>query len=65
MRPSYAAPDQIGAATVGGTVAQVVSSNVGGFEKGDWVQAFGGWQDYALSDGIGVINIGKSPENPS
>jgi len=38
---------------------------VGGFEKGDWVQAFGGWQDYALSDGIGVINIGKSPENPS
>ena len=63
--PSYAAPVQIGAVMVGGTVAQVVTSDVGGFEAGDWVQAFGGWQDYALSDGTGVINMGKSPENPS
>jgi hypothetical protein len=29
------------------------------------VLAFGGWQDCALSDGTGVINMGKSPENPS
>ncbi|HEY9038077.1 MAG TPA: NADP-dependent oxidoreductase [Roseovarius sp.] len=63
--PSYAAPVDIGAVMVGGTVAQVVSSDVDGFEKDDWVVAFGGWQDYALSDGIGVINLGKSPENPS
>ncbi|MDO8986154.1 NADP-dependent oxidoreductase [Cypionkella sp.] len=63
--PSYAAPVAIGAVMVGGTVAQVVSSNVAGFAAGDWVQAFGGWQDYALSDGIGVINMGPSPENPS
>ena len=26
---------------------------------------FGGWQDYALSDGKGVINMGRDPENPS
>ena len=63
--PSYAAPVEIGDVMVGGTVAQVVSSDVDGFEQDDWVVAFGGWQDYALSDGTGVINMGKSPEHPS
>jgi NADPH-dependent curcumin reductase len=63
--PSYAAPVEIGAVMVGATVAQVVSSDVGGFAAGDWVQAFGGWQDYALSDGTGVTNMGQSPVNPS
>lgn len=63
--PSYAAPVEIGAVMVGGTVAQVVSSDVNGFAPGDWVQAFGGWQDYALSDGKGVVNMGKSPDHPS
>ena len=63
--PSYAAPVEIGAVMIGGTVAQVVSSDVDGFAAGDWVVAFGGWQDYALSDGTGVINMGKDPKNPS
>ena len=63
--PSYAAPVEIGEVMVGGTVAQVVTSNVDGFGEGDWVVAFGGWQDYALSDGKGVINMGRNPENPS
>lgn len=63
--PSYAAPVGIGDVMVGGTVAQVVSSDVEGFAPGDWIVAFGGWQDYALSDGKGVINMGKAPENPS
>ncbi len=63
--PSYAAPVEIGDVMVGGTVAQVVSSDVDGFAEGDLVVAFGGWQDYALSDGKGVINMGKDPENPS
>lgn len=63
--PSYAAPVEIGNVMVGGTVAQVVTSDVDGFEKDDWVVAFGGWQDYALSDGSGVINMGKSPKTPS
>ncbi|OSP53941.1 NADP-dependent oxidoreductase [Pseudoruegeria sp. SK021] len=62
---SYADPVEIGDAMVGGTVSQVVRSDVSGFEAGDWVVAFGGWQDYALSDGTGVINMGKSPEHPS
>ncbi|APG45911.1 NADP-dependent oxidoreductase [Phaeobacter porticola] len=63
--PSYAAPVEIDAVMVGGTVAEVVTSNVKGYEKGDWVVAFGGWQDYTLSDGTGVINMGKTPQNPS
>lgn len=63
--PSYTAPVDIGAVMVGGTVSQVVRSEVDGFAEGDWVVAFGGWQDYALSDGSGVINLGQDPENPS
>ncbi len=63
--PSYAAPVEIGEVMVGGTVSQVVTSDVGGFAEGDWVVAFGGWQDYALSGGAGVINMGRDPENPS
>jgi NADPH-dependent curcumin reductase CurA len=63
--PSYAPPVEIGEVMVGGTVAQVVSSGVEGYEAGDWVVAFGGWQDYTLSDGTGVINMGKTPQNPS
>ena len=62
---SYAAPVEIGATMVGGTVSRVVSSNLGGFEAGDWVLSFNGWQDYAISDGTMVTNLGKTPENPS
>jgi NADPH-dependent curcumin reductase CurA len=38
---------------------------VNGFEAGDWVLSFNGWQDYALSNGAGVTNLGKTPDNPS
>ncbi|MEL7070761.1 MAG: NADP-dependent oxidoreductase [Cyanobacteria bacterium J06581_3] len=62
---SYADPVEIGGVMVGGTVSQVVASDVGGFEQGDWVVASGGWQDYAVSNGSGVVNMGKTPENPS
>lgn len=63
--PSYAPPVEIGGVMVGGTVAQVVTSDVDGFSEGDWVVAFGGWQDYVVSNGVGVINMGSAPENPS
>ncbi len=63
--PSYAAPVEIGGTMVGGTVAQVVTSDVTGYAPGDWVVAFGGWQDYTVSDGTMVINMGKDPQNPS
>ena len=64
-RPSYAPPVELGAVMVGGTVAEVLESDVDGFAPGDWVVAAGGWQDYALSDGTGVVNLGRNPENPS
>lgn len=63
--PSYAAPVQINDVMVGGTVSHVVSSDVPGFSNGDWVLSYNGWQDYALSDGSGVTNLGPSPKNPS
>lgn len=62
---SYAEPVAIGAPMVGGTVARVVTSDVDGFDVGDWVLSFNGWQDYALSDGSGVTNLGADPEHPS
>lgn len=63
--PSYAAPVGIGEVMVGATVAQVEQSNLAGFAPGDWVLAYGGWQDYVLSDGKGVAKLGASPTNPS
>jgi NADPH-dependent curcumin reductase CurA len=63
--PSYSPPVALGDVMVGGTVAQVVTSNVKGFTVGDFVLSFGGWQDYAVSDGKGVTNLGKAPAHPS
>lgn len=63
--PSYAAPVEIDGVMVGATVAQVITSSVADFETGDWVLSFNGWQDYALSDGVGVTNLGKTPSHPS
>ncbi|WP_444930841.1 NADP-dependent oxidoreductase [Microbulbifer sp. SSSA002] len=62
---SYAEPVALGDTMVGGTVSRVVESQLDGFEEGDWVLGYSGWQDYALSDGTGLINLGKSPEYPS
>ena len=62
---SYAAPVEIGEVMVGGTVSRVVTSDVKGFAPGDWVLNYGGWQDYSLSDGVGVTNLGPDPAHPS
>jgi len=63
--PSYAPPVALGGVMVGSTIARVVTSDVEGFGPGDWVLCLNGWQDYAVSDGKGVINLGASPEHPS
>lgn len=63
--PSYAAPVQIGEVMVGGTVSRVVKSNLDRFKPGDWVVSYSGWQDYALSNGKGVLNLGVNPAHPS
>ena len=62
---SYAAPVEIGGVMTGQVVAEVVTSDVEGFAPGDHVLAGSGWQDWAVSDGAGVRNLGKSPDNPS
>ncbi|EGR0788868.1 NADP-dependent oxidoreductase [Vibrio vulnificus] len=62
---SYAEPVGIDEVMVGGTVCQVEASNHAGFEVGEWVLAYTGWQDYALSDGEGLIKLGKQPSHPS
>jgi NADPH-dependent curcumin reductase len=64
--PSYAEPVQIGEVMVGGTVNRVVESRLEGFAVGDWVLSYTcGWQDYALSDGTMLVNLGKNPAQPS
>ncbi|AWF81081.1 NADP-dependent oxidoreductase [Microbulbifer sp. A4B17] len=62
---SYAEPVALGDTMVGGTVSRVVESQLEGFEEGDWVLSYSGWQDYAISDGTGLINLGKHPDYPS
>ncbi len=62
---SYAAPVAIGEVMTGQVVAEVVLSNLDAFAPGDYVLAGSGWQDYALSDGTEVLNLGPTPAHPS
>jgi len=62
---SYADPVAIDEVMVGGTVCQVEISNHPDYEVGEWVLAFTGWQDYGISDGEGLIKMGKAPTHPS
>ncbi|ELI0609075.1 NADP-dependent oxidoreductase [Vibrio vulnificus] len=62
---SYAEHVGIDEVMVGGTVCQVEVSNHAEFEVGEWVLAYTGWQDYAISNGEGLIKLGKQPSHPS
>ena len=55
--PSHARPVEVGEVMGGGTVCEVVKSNLPQFRPGDIVLARTGWQEYALSDGQGVRNV--------
>jgi NADPH-dependent curcumin reductase CurA len=63
--PSYADPVEIDAVMVGSTVCRVEASLHDGFQPGEWVLAYTGWQDYGLSDGSGLTRLGQKPQNPS
>ncbi|MEE4112121.1 MAG: hypothetical protein V2I40_04855 [Desulfobacteraceae bacterium] len=63
--PSYADPVEIGEVMVGGTVCRVAVSRHPDFRKGEWVLAYSGWQDYALSDGTGLTRLGQNPQHAS
>ncbi|UWQ21533.1 NADP-dependent oxidoreductase [Jannaschia sp. W003] len=62
---SYAEPVAIGGTMTAQVVAEVVESDIEGFAPGDRVLAGSGWQDWAVSDGAGVVNLGSDPDNPS
>lgn len=57
--PGYAPPVDVGAPMVGGTVSRVVVSRNPALHPGDLVLANAGWQDYALSDGRGLLPLEK------
>ncbi|WON78520.1 NADP-dependent oxidoreductase [Serratia sp. UGAL515B_01] len=63
--PSYAPPLQLGQVMIGSSVSRVQSSQHPDFKPGDWVLGNFGWQEYALSDGIGLRNLGERLENPT
>jgi NADPH-dependent curcumin reductase len=54
---SYAKPVEVGEPMVGGTVGEIVASRNAKFAVGDIVLGYGGWQDYALSGGVGVRKL--------
>lgn len=63
--PSYAEPVKLDELMVGGTVGRVAQSKHSDYAVGDWVLAYSGWQDYALSDGKGLKKLDASQMNPS
>ena len=63
--PSYAPPVSVGQHMVGATVSRVEISDVPGFSVGDWVLSQNGWQEFAISDGKGILNLGAHPSKPS
>ena len=62
---SYAEPVAIGDPMVGGTVSRVHQSLHPDFQVGDWVLSYSGWQDYALSNGEGLIKLDPAQVPPS
>lgn len=62
---SYATPVALGAPMPGGTVAVVVESRHPGFSAGQRVLAYGGWADYALSNGSDLMPLPASLDPPS
>ncbi|KYR00923.1 zinc-containing alcohol dehydrogenase (ADH) [Tieghemostelium lacteum] len=64
-RKSYAKSLEIGDVIIGGSVCRVESSKNPKFTEGDYVLAYGGWQDYHITAGKECINLGKDPKQPS
>lgn len=63
--PSYAPPVNIDDVMVGGTVGRVEASQNPDYTVGDLVLSLGGWQDYVLSDGTGLMKLDKTIQRPS
>jgi NADPH-dependent curcumin reductase CurA len=55
--PSYAPPVELGQVMTGGVVGEVIESAHRGYQPGDIVMGYFGWQEYALSNGAGVSKV--------
>ena len=62
---SYAEPVKIDEVMTGQVVAEVMSSDHADYAVGDHVLADSGWQDYAVSDGTGLVNLCLLYTSPS
>jgi NADPH-dependent curcumin reductase CurA len=56
-QPSYVQPFQVGQTLDGGCVGQVVQSQRGKFEVGDYVLGRQGWREYYVADGAELTKI--------
>lgn len=54
---SYATPAAVGHPMVGGTVGEIVKSRNPAYSVGDIVLGYGGWQEYAISNGTGLRKL--------
>src|SRR5882757_3711394 len=62
---SYVAPVELGAVMRAGAIGQVTASEHPGFSVGDHVYGVFGVQEYAVSDGKGVITLDTSLAEPT
>ena len=53
-------PAEIGQPMVGGTVGEIVKSRNPKYSVGDIVLGYGGWQEYALSNGAGLRKLDRT-----
>jgi NADPH-dependent curcumin reductase len=63
--PSYAAATELGEVMVGGTVSRVVASKNPKFKEGDLVSSYSGWQEYQVSNGMGIFKLDPRMPRPS
>jgi NADPH-dependent curcumin reductase CurA len=61
--PSYVPPVQLGEPMRAGSVGQVIESRNPNFKLGDLVLGTFGWQDYAVTNGQGIMAAQKLPPN--
>ncbi|MDQ3445379.1 MAG: NADP-dependent oxidoreductase [Pseudomonadota bacterium] len=56
-RRSYVQPQALDEVMLGGTAGEVLESRNAGFAVGNKVVGYLGWQEYAVSDGVGVFKV--------
>ena len=54
---SYTKYQELNEVMTGGTVCEVIESKNDKFKAGDFVSSMSGWQQYAISDGVGSMKV--------